>query len=84
MPVNKENAERAVSITLGGFDDVNEALAWTVQQHDAEFTNATFVKIHIEQYMVADEAPDGGPGPWRQMWSAMVSGNVPAPAHVTG
>jgi hypothetical protein len=85
VTANSNLTERSVTVTLGGFDDVNEALAWIVQHHDAEFGNATFVKIHIEQYMVADEGPDGGPQNWRPTWTASISGMTETPVpHVTG
>ncbi len=64
--------DRHVSLSLGGMSDIHQALAWAVQRYDREFTDATMVKIGIEQYMVCDtETSDE----WRYTWSAAVSGS---------
>jgi hypothetical protein len=84
VSADNKNTERSVTLTLGGFEDINEVLSWVVQHHDAEFVDASFVKINIEQYMVAEEGPDGGPQNWHHHWTASISGMIETPvANVT-
>ncbi len=64
--------ERHIALSRGSLPSLDEGLAWAVQQYDKEFTQATMVKISIEQICyISGEMPE-----WRYAWTAAVSGLV--------
>lgn len=62
--------ERHVLVTEGALPDLDAALAWVVRHYDKELSEASLVKLVIEQsYVIDDEHEDG-----RFEWTAAVSG----------
>lgn len=67
-----EHEERTVRVVKGGVKSLSDALAWAMNTYDAEFAEATMVRMEIEQYVVISDDPDEA----EHQWIAVVSGLV--------